>query len=68
MFNNIKKSYRDTPKKLFVLWEIAMQLIAMREDFERRIDALNKKNKTILSKLASMQGEIPGVPPGGPQS
>ena len=67
MLDDPQKSYRPTPEKLRALWDIAMRLIAMREDFGRRIDMLDKKNSNILSKLASLPGgEIPGVPPGGP--
>ena len=52
MLDDPQKSYRPTPEKLRALWDIAMRLIAMREDFGRRIDMLDKKNSNILSKLA----------------
>lgn len=67
MFDDPQKSYRPTPEKLRALWDIAMRLVAMREDFDRRISMLEKKNGSILGKLASLPGgEIPGVPPGEP--
>jgi len=37
------KTYGQTPSKLYTLWDLAQQLIGMREDFERRIAILNTK-------------------------
>jgi len=48
-----KQSYNQTPSKLRTLWDIATQLIASYEDFDRKLTNLEKKIADISAKLTS---------------
>jgi hypothetical protein len=58
---SMNKPYDQTPSKIRVLWETALQLIGEYEDFERRLTDIDTRVRALNSKLNSTINGNPNV-------